>query len=60
MFLALGIGGIHAALASAVLAKPVSRFMHFYQTTEDTATSMPVWQRVVVSLMLAARAESKS
>ena len=54
------LSGIHAALATAVIARPVSRFIYFYQATEDTAAPMSAWERVVFSLMLASRAESKS
>ena len=55
-----GLAGVRAACAHSAITRPVSRFIHFYQVTENPAAPMSVWERVLFSLVLANRDCPKS
>ncbi len=54
------LAGVKAASAHHAIARPVSRFIHFYEVTENPGTPMATWKRVMLSLMLTGRDSEKS
>ena len=56
----IGLAGVKAANARCAITRPVTRFIHFYQVTENAAAPMSIWERVMFSLMLTNHAEPKT